>query len=172
MSTLRDRGVTPSQYLERFGGYGRVRDIGFIQWQLSLAMNHLQEENWLAARDSIALLFTCLEQMAMDNGKMEVGLLLSLQEDPPQTVLTRRSLAAGSTAKPFAPTAHQRWITTALQYLKEMDVISTRRQEAAKKGEQTTGDQAAGATTKAAAKKKTKGRGRGNQQAQQAADDE
>lgn len=172
MSTLRDRGVTPSQYLERFGGYGRVRDIGFIQWQLALAMNHLQEENWLAARDSMALLFTCLEQTAMDNGKMEVGLLLSLQEDPPQTVFTGRSLAAGSTAKPFAPTAHQRWITTALQYLKEMDVISSRRQEATKRGEQATGDQTTGAATKAAAKKKPKGRGRGNQQAQQTADDE
>eukprot|EP00438_Fugacium_kawagutii_P001143 Skav218134 [mRNA] locus=scaffold759:371388:377624:- [translate_table: standard] len=144
MSVLRDRGVTPTQYLERFGGYGRVRDIGFIQWQLALAMNHLQEENWLAAKDGIALLFTMLEQTAMDNGKMDVGLLLSLQEDPPQTVFTGRSLASGSTSRPFAPTAHQRWITTALQYLKEMDVISTRRQEATKKGDQNQGDQSTG----------------------------
>eukprot|EP00438_Fugacium_kawagutii_P013360 Skav216466 [mRNA] locus=scaffold1123:165:1889:+ [translate_table: standard] len=172
MSVLRDRGVTPTQYLERFGGYGRVRDIGFIQWQLALAMNHLQEENWLAAKDGIALLFTMLEQTAMDNGKMDVGLLLSLQEDPPQTVFTGRSLASGSTPRPFAPTAHQRWITTALQYLKEMDVISTRRQEATKKGDQNQGDQSTGAATKAAAKKKGKGRGRGGQTSTTPAEDE
>lgn len=28
MPTLRDRGVTPTQYLERFGGFGKTKDIG------------------------------------------------------------------------------------------------------------------------------------------------
>ena len=105
MSTLRDRGITPSQYMERFGGYGKSRDIGFIAWQLSLAMNHMQEDNFLAAKDAIALLFVCLEQTAMDGdgGNMQVGLLLSLTEDPPQSVFTGRSLASTANPKPFAP---------------------------------------------------------------------
>lgn len=173
LATLRDRGVTPTQYLERYGGYGKVRDIGMIQWQIALAMNYMQEENWLAARDSVALLFTCLEQTAMDGGKMEVGLLLALTEDPPQTVFSGRSLAAGSNPKPFAPTAHQRWITTALQFLKEMDAISSRRQEATKTASSSSGDhQNTAATTKAAAKKKGKGRGRGEQKTNQVAEEE
>lgn len=173
LATLRDRGVTPTQYLERYGGYGKVRDIGMIQWQVALVMNYMQEENWMAARDSLSLLFTCLEQTAMDSGKMEVGLLLALTEDPPQTVFSGRSLAAGSNPKPFAPTAHQRWITTALQFLKEMDAISTRRQEATKSTAASSGDQqSAAASTKAAAKKKTKGRGRGDQKTSQAVEEE
>ena len=77
MSSLRDRGVTATQYVERFGGYGRTRDIGFITWQVALCLNHMQEENFLAARDALALRFVCQEQTAMDNGKMEVGLLLA-----------------------------------------------------------------------------------------------
>ena len=129
MSVLRDRGCTPTQYLERFGGYGKTRDIGFIAWQVALCMNHLQEGNTLAAMDSLSLLFVCLEQTSLDGGKMEVGLLLALVEDPPQALFSGRSLALAANPKPFAPTANQRWVTTALQYLKEMDVITTRRAE-------------------------------------------
>ena len=62
-------------------------------------------------------------------GNMQVGLLLSLTEDPPQSLFSGRSLAAQTHPRPFAPTAHQKWITTALQFLKEMDVISARRAE-------------------------------------------
>jgi hypothetical protein len=130
MSVLQSRGVSPSLYLERFGGFGRTRDLGFIIWQVALCMNFLQEDNVPAAKDAISLLFVCLEQSAMDGGKMDVGLLLALVEDPPQTLFTGRSLAAGSTPRPFAPTANQKWVTTALQYLKELDTISTRRAEA------------------------------------------
>ena len=104
---LRDRGVTSTQYLERFGGYGRTRDIGFINWQVALCLNHMQGENFLAAKDALALLFVCLEQTAMDNGKMEVGLLLALVEDPPQALFSGRSQALAANPRPFAPTANQ-----------------------------------------------------------------
>ena len=39
---LADRGVTATQYLERFGGYGKVRDIGQIAWQVGIALDHMQ----------------------------------------------------------------------------------------------------------------------------------
>ena len=35
MLALRSRGITPTQYLERFGGYGQCRDIGFFTWQVA-----------------------------------------------------------------------------------------------------------------------------------------
>ena len=129
ISVLRDRGVTPTQYLERFGGYGRTKDLGMIQWQIGLIFNLLQEHNILGAKDALSLLFVCLEQASMDGGKLEVGLLLALVEDPPASLFSGRSQALAANPRPFAPTANQRWITTALQYLKEMDVIATRRAE-------------------------------------------
>ena len=168
MLTLRNRGVTPTQYLERFGGFGRCRDIGLITWQVALVLNHMMEDNHQAAKDALSLLFVCLEQTAMDNGNMQVGLLLSLTEDPPQALFTNKSVMSAALPRPFAPTAHQRWVTTALQYLKEMDVISTRRSEvvAAQTGAHRTNnsnssDQPA---TTAAPKKKQKGKGGGRGQ--------
>lgn len=180
VSVLRDRGITPTQYLERFGGFGRCRDIGFIIWQVAMCLNHMMEENHAAARDSLSLLFVCLEQTAMDSGNMQVGLLLSLQEDPPQSLFTNRSIATAALPRAFAPTAHQRWVTTALQFLKEMDVISSRRAEVAggKQGpEKTGGGSTAGESTatpnpKRKAKAKAGGKGQKGQHAQQNLEEE
>ena len=130
-AALIQRGVTPPLYLERFGGYGRTRDLGFIIWQVSIAMAYMQQENFPAAMDSLALLFVCLEQSAMDNGRMDLGLALALVEDPPHSLFSARSIAASVNPRPFAPTASQRWAPVALQYLKESDTIATRRQEVA-----------------------------------------
>ena len=130
-AALIQRGVTPPLYLERFGGYGRTRDLGFIIWQVSIAMAYMQQENFPAAMDSLALLFVCLEQSAMDNGRMDLGLTLALVEDPPHSLFSARSIAASVNPRPFAPTASQRWAPVALQYLKESDTIATRRQEVA-----------------------------------------
>ena len=95
-AALIQRGVTPPLYLERFGGYGRTRDLGFIIWQVSIAMAYMQQENFPAAMDSLALLFVCLEQSAMDNGRMDLGLTLALVEDPPHSLFSARSIAASS----------------------------------------------------------------------------
>ena len=127
-SLLMERGVSATE-MERFGGYGRTRDIGQIAWQVALIMDHLQQGNMPAARDATALLSVCLEQTALDSGRMDVALLLALTEDPPASVFANRTLAAGSRARAFAPTADQRWITTALSYLRELDLIMIRRTE-------------------------------------------
>ena len=127
---LGQRGVRASLYVERFGGYGKTRDLGQIMWQVALILDHLQQENVGAAKDAIALLAVCLEQSALDAGKMDIGLLLSLQEDPPAGVFTNRSLASYAHGRAFTPLADQRWITTALSFIKELDIITTKRADA------------------------------------------
>ena len=123
---LAAQGVTMTKYVERFGGYGRARDYGQVMWQIALIMDYLQTENWQGAKDATALLAVCMEQTSLD-GVMDVGLLLSLVEDPPSSVFTNRSLAPPSRGKSFAPLADQRWITVALSFIKELDVISQKR---------------------------------------------
>ena len=123
---LAGQGITMSKYVERFGGYGRARDFGHVMWQVALIMDHLQMENWQGAMDATALLAVCLEQTALD-GSMDVGLLLSLSEDPPSGVFTNRSLAPLSRGKAFAPLASQQWIAVALSYIKELDLITQKR---------------------------------------------
>ena len=128
---LMSRGVTATRYVERYGGFGRCRDLGQIMWQVCILLDHMQAENWEASRDAAALLAVCLEQSALDNGQLDVGLLLALVEDPPAAVFTNRSVSALSRGRAFAPLAEQRWITTALSYIKELDVISSRRADVA-----------------------------------------
>lgn len=99
---------------------------------------------------------------------MDVGLLLALVEDPPQTLFSGRSLAAGANPRPFAPTASQRWVTTALQYLKELDVISSRRAEATNNRQSNT-DQGGTSATPSGRPRPKKGAGRGAAKAKAAA---
>ena len=128
---LLHRGVSATHYLERFGGFGKSRDLGQIAWQVAMLMDHLQGDNLPAAKDSAALLMVCLEQGAMDAGHLDIGLLLSLAEDPPSGVFTNRSLAPLSRGRSFAPLAEQRWISLALAYIKELDTITQKRADLA-----------------------------------------
>ena len=99
--TLVSRGALPTMYMERFGRFGKTRDLGFLGWQVALAMNMLAEDNFLGAKDALALLFVCIEQAAMDGGKLDLGLILALVEDPPNSVFTSRSVAASVNPRPF-----------------------------------------------------------------------
>lgn len=129
-SELALRGVTPTAYVERFGGYGRNKDLGCLQWQVAMILDHLQNENIAAAKDSAALLAVCLEQAALDSGRLDIGLLLSLSEDPPSGVFQNRATTSYARGRAFAPLADQRWVTVALAFIKEMDLIATKRQDA------------------------------------------
>ena len=85
------RGVVPTAYLERFGGYGRTRNLG---WQV-----------------------------------MMIGMLLSLSEAPQAGIFQTRSTTSYAKGRAFAPLAEQRWVTIALAYIKEMDLIATKRMD-------------------------------------------
>lgn len=117
---LMNKGVCVTKYVERFGGFGKARETGFVMWQVAMIMDYLQSENWMAARDGAALLCVCLEQTAMDSS-MDVGLLMALVEDPPSGLFSNRSLAPLSRGRSSAALANQQWIATALS------LISSRR---------------------------------------------
>eukprot|EP00435_Cladocopium_sp_Y103_P049112 s1324_g14.t1 len=127
---LASRGVIPTTYVERYGGYGRKWDLGCLMWQVAILLDHLQSDNYPAAKDAAALLAVCLEQGSLDGGRLDIGLLLSLSEDPPAGVFQNRSVTNFAKGKAFAPLAEQRWVTIALSYIKEMDLIASKRSDA------------------------------------------
>ena len=166
---LLQRGVSGVRYLERFGGYGRVRELGQLQFQVMMIFDFLMAENVQAAMDGVALLAVTLEQASLDGGRMELATLLCLQEDAPASIFVNRQLSSTSRAKSFAPLADQRWVTCALAFLKEMEVISAKRSEV-NSGQRSFSDglsDAASAQPSAKAKAKVapkrKGKGKGNQ---------
>ena len=121
--------ITGTRHLERFGGYGRQRDLGLIQYQLMTIFDFMMADNVEAAKDCLSLLIVMVEQACIDQGRFDLGQVLTLQEDPPAGMFTNRQLSQVSRARSFAPLAEQRWITVALAFLKELDAISVKRTE-------------------------------------------
>ena len=167
-SALLSRGISGLRYLERFGGYGRQRELGQLQFQVMTAFGYLMEENIPAVKDTIALLAVSIEQSCLDNGRMDLATRLCLQEDPPSAIFQNRVLSATSRARSFAPLADQRWVTSSLAFLKEMEVITSKRAEltgAPRLASDTSSD---AAKPKAKTQPKRKGRGKGQAPSEEA----
>ena len=171
-----DREISGIKYLERFGGYSRQRELGQLQFQVMTAFDYLMAGQVEAAMDTIALLAVTIEQCNLDGGRMDLATLLCLQEDPPASIFVTRQLSTTSRTRAFAPLADQRWVTVALAFLKEMEVISSKRQEligGGQKGASETLSEPAQPKPKAKGKPqpKKKGGGKGSGQPQNTAED-
>ena len=170
---LMARGVSGSRYLERFGGFGKHRELGCLQHQVMTLMDFLQVGNLPAARDSAALLAVTIDQEALDNGRFDLANVLCLQEEPPSTIFSHKPANVLSRTRAFSPLASQQWITVALAYIKELDVISAKRLELSTQTKPGTFAASSGSPEnprpKPAPKKKGKAGGKGgtNTQAQQ-----
>eukprot|EP00435_Cladocopium_sp_Y103_P052526 s2167_g16.t1 len=161
---LMQRGICGTLYMERFGGFGKHRDLGMILYQIMTCMDFLQTDNIGAARDSLALLAVCLDQAVLDNGKFDLAALLTLQEEPPSAIFLNRHQSTLSRSRAFSQLADQRWVTVSLAYLNEMDLITTKRQElnmGPQSNAKGSNDPAPSAKAKRQAKRKAKGGGKG-----------
>ena len=124
-----ERGISGVKYLERFGGYGKHRELGQLMFQVMTAFDYMMAGQMEAAMDTAALLAVSIEQANLDGGRMDLANLLCLQEDAPASIFMYRQTTIASKTKAFAPLADQRWVTCALAFLKEMEVIAAKRQE-------------------------------------------
>ena len=122
------------QYLERFGGYGQSKDLGLVMYGLSFVMDAAMNADLEGVREHLALLCVGIEQTVMDGGRWELGYQLTLLEEPPHQMWgSRMSGTHTGRLRSFAPLCPQKWATIALAFIKEMDYINNRRQDAAKK---------------------------------------
>ena len=121
-------------YLERFGGYGGVRDMGIAQYALAFIVDMAMRGDLEGVQENLALLVVGREQYAQD-GKWDLGFLLTLLEDPPPQMWSYRNPVGVQTGRlrAFAPLCPQKWATISLAYLKEIDFIQNRRSEVTKK---------------------------------------
>jgi len=87
----------------------------------------LWTQDYDRAADRAALLAVCLDQAVLDGGRWDLAWLLSLTEDPPSNVMHRRP--ERSVSRAYSLLADEAWTTSALAYLREVDVIVTRRHE-------------------------------------------
>ena len=122
---------TMTLYLERFGGYSRDRTIGLAQWQYGLALDLLARGEARGAADTIAMMMVFFEQATLD-GSPDLGWLLTHLPDPPNGLFMDRTTTPTTTLRPFSPLADQRLLATTLAYVKELDALTTKRNELSK----------------------------------------
>ena len=145
--------VSMTQYLERYGGFRSNRDAGLTMWILAHAMDAAAQDDFHATKEYLALLTAALEQSALD-GSWSVAYVLSLMEEPPQQIFADRMQPVSATGRPFAPLVPPSWAAVALSYLKELEVLQTRKTEAKKpagpppKAASSTGDDTSPASPK------------------------
>eukprot|EP00435_Cladocopium_sp_Y103_P059614 s591_g21.t1 len=125
---LAQAGVSMTQYLERYGGYRHCKESGLIMWIVAHAMDAAAQEDFHGTKEYLALLAASMEQAALD-GNWGVAYVLSLMEEPPQQVFSERMPNMSATGKPFAPMVPPTWAAIALSYLKEIEVLTSKKTE-------------------------------------------
>ena len=124
-------GATMTQYLERYGGYGKQRTLALLAWLTALASDHLDRGSSDTAADLLALMQLAIDQANLDGGDMTFAWILSLQADPPASLYQDAAGPVSQASKAFSQLADQKWITTGLSFLKEVEAIGSRRSELA-----------------------------------------
>ena len=117
------------RYLERFGGYAGQREAGYLMWMLAHVADALLQDDVPGAREHLALCLVCLDQSVLDGGRWDLAYMMSLLDEPPGQMFLPRQTAANPRSRAFSPLSPVGWATTSLQYLKEIDLINTRRLE-------------------------------------------
>ena len=122
--------VSMCHYLERFGGFAGQRENGYLMWCLAHVMDCMVQRDYVGAEEHLALTFVALDQATLDNNRWDFAWLLTLMEEPPAQLFHGRGISVNPRSRAYSPLCPGAWTTCALQYLKEIDLITTRRLEA------------------------------------------
>ena len=129
-------------YLERFGNFRNAREVGMTMWVLAHAIDASAHGDHKSCQEFLALLALALEQAATD-GDWRIAYHLTLLEEPPPVMFQGRPQAVAAVGKPFANLVPPTLAATTLAYIKEVDVLITKKGElkGGKKPTGATGDQ-------------------------------
>ena len=119
-----------SKYFEKQGGFAGQKDLGLVAWLLAQMADLMVHEDFVGASEMMALILVAVEQAAQDGGRWELAWLLALQEEPPPSIFQPRPTQTNPRVRAFAPLCPPIWTTTALSYVKELDIFTNRRLEA------------------------------------------
>ena len=119
-------------YLERSGGFKHARDSGLLMWLIGYAVDAAAVGDLHQVRERLALLMVALDQSVVD-GDWTIGYLLSLAEDPPISLFQEKSSTMSPFGKPFSSLVPPQWSSVVLAFIKEMEVLQSRKPDSPKK---------------------------------------
>ena len=131
---IRTTGASMTAYLERYGGYRAQREQGLTAWIVGHAMDAAASGDFDLTKEYIGILAACLEQSTMD-GNWNVAYVLSMLEEPPIQVFSDRMQTLSGISRPFAPLVPPAWAATTLSFLKEVELLQTKKAEVRNKAQ-------------------------------------
>ena len=125
--------VSFMSYLEKTGGYRNAREAGLLMWLLGHIVDAASEGNLWLVRERLALTVVALEQSVTDGGDWSLAFLFSLAADPPLTLFQDKTVTVSPFGTPFSPLVPTTWSATVLAYVKELEILSTKKGETSPK---------------------------------------
>ena len=120
-------------YLEKTGGYKGAKEAGLLMWLIGYIIDAAAQEDMHQVRERLALLAISLEQSVVDGGDWSVAYLLSLAEDPPLSLYREKTSIVSPYGRPFSSLVPSQWAAVILAYVKELEVLSTKKAESSPK---------------------------------------
>jgi hypothetical protein len=84
-------------------------------------------------KEILALLMVVVEQAVIDRGDWTLAFMLTLLEEPPLQMFQERSMNLVHHSRPLGPLDLPQWTAVCLSYLKDLEVLATKKSETAKK---------------------------------------
>ena len=120
-------------YLERQGGYKGSREMSLVAWVLGHAIDASSAGDLRRTKELMALLLVAVEQSVVDRGDWSLAFLLTLLEEPPVQLYQDRSPNMVLNSRPFGPLVPPQWTAVCLSFLKDMEILASKKTETAKK---------------------------------------
>ena len=121
-------GATMCGYLEKHGNFKGQKDLALTMWILAHAFDSAARDDFRTCKEFIALMAASLDQAALD-GNWSIAYLISLLEEPPSQMMSEKQNPLSSLGRPFAGMVPAQWSAVALAYLREMELLQSRKNE-------------------------------------------
>ena len=121
-------GATMCAYLEKHGNFKGQKDLAMTMWILAHAFDSAGRDDFKTCKEFLALLAASLDQASLD-GNWSIAYLISLLEEPPSQMMMERHSPLSSLGRPFAGMVPPQWSAVALAYVREMDLLQSRKNE-------------------------------------------
>ena len=121
-------GASMCSYLEKHGNFRGQKDLALTMWILAHAFDSAGRDDFRTCKEFLALLAASLDQAALD-GNWSIAYLISLLEEPPSQMMSERQSPLSSLGRPFAGMVPPQWSAVALAYLREMDLLQSKKNE-------------------------------------------
>ena len=119
-------------FMEKYGGFKHQRTLGIIQWMLGHAVDNAARADLHRTREHLALAVCAIDQAASDQGDWGLAYLLSLAQEPPINVFMERQRSVAAHQRTFGPLVPAAWAAISVAFLKEMEVLASRKAETKK----------------------------------------